>query len=176
MASNTLFVSNFPFTTTEADLREMFEAFGDVNSVRIILDRETGRSRGFAFVELIDPAPLDSAIDALNNSEFHGRRLVVSKARGRAAADAGPPRTNDRPQPMRRTRPPAEARSDVVDEPFRHRIVIDWDDSESAYRAEVPELGVSAQGATIEAAIRQVQSRARGLTSETQSESTPSSF
>jgi RNA recognition motif-containing protein len=166
MASNTLFVSNFPFTTTEADLRELFETFGDVNSVRIILDRETGRSRGFAFVELIDPAGLDSAIDALNNSEFHGRRLVVSKARGRAGADGPPARTNDRPQPVRRTRPAFEPRSEVVDEPFRHRIVIDWDDSESAYRAEVPDLGVSAQAATIEGAIRQVQSRARGGSSE----------
>ena len=81
MASNTLFVSNFPFTTTEDELRSTFEPMGAIQSVRIIVDRETGRSRGFAFVEFNDPQALDVAIDQLNETEFRGRRLVVSKAR-----------------------------------------------------------------------------------------------
>src|SRR5882672_11521839 len=93
MASNTLFVSNFPFTTTEDELRETFQAISAINSVRIILDRETGRSRGFAFIEFADLDALDVAIEQLNETEFRGRRLVVSKERGRAAANgaAAPP-------------------------------------------------------------------------------------
>lgn len=150
MASNTLFVSNFPFVTTEDELRATFEAIGAVTSIRIILDRETGRSRGFAFVELADPSSVDAAIERLNDTEFHGRRLVVSKARGRAGGDVLPAAGGNRA--ARPADPPA---------PFRHRIVVDWNDEDGAYVATVPDLGVSAHAATIEAAIRQAQSRAR---------------
>ena len=148
MASYTLFVSNFPFTTTEDDLRGTFESLGAVQSVRIIVDRETGRSRGFAFIEFIDPQALDLAIEQLNETEFRGRRLVVSKARGRDGAG---------PVPTRSASPDCDGGS-----PFRHRIVIDWSDEAHAYTATVPELGVSVNAATIEAALRQVQTRARG--------------
>lgn len=148
MASNTLFVSNFPFTTTEDELRGTFEAIGTIQSVRIIVDRETGRSRGFAFVEFTDPQALDLAIDRLNETEFRGRRLVVSKARGR---DAGAP------PPLR----PTAGIGDLVS-PFRHRIVIDWSEEQHAYTASVPDLGMSVNAATIEAALRQLQTRARG--------------
>jgi RNA recognition motif-containing protein len=152
MASNTLFVSNFPFTTTEDDLRETFQAIGAINSVRIILDRETGRSRGFAFVEFADLGALDVAIEQLNETEFRGRRLVVSKARGRAGANGTTP-------------PPASPKAPGQEEgsgPFRHRIVIDWSEEDRAYKATVPDLGVSVNAATIEAALRQVRTRARG--------------
>lgn len=149
MASNTLFVSNFPFTTTEDELRGTFEAMGAIQSVRIIVDRETGRSRGFAFIEFSDPQALDLAIEQLNETEFRGRRLVVSKARGRDGG-ASPPAT--RPAPDGGDGP----------SPFRHRIVIDWSDEAHAYTATVPDLGVSVNAATIEAALRQVQTRARG--------------
>ncbi len=149
MASNTLFVSNFPFVTTEDELRATFETIGAVTSIRIIFDRETGRSRGFAFVELADPNSVDLAIERLNDTEFHGRRLVVSKARGRSGGDAVAAAGN-------RAARPAESSA-----PFRHRIVVDWNDEDGAYVATVPELGVSAHAATIEAAIRQAQSRAR---------------
>jgi len=149
MASNTLFVSNFPFTTTEDELRGAFETIGTIRSVRIIVDRETGRSRGFAFVELAEAEAADVAIEQLNETEFRGRRLVVSKARGRSADGASAPRAADAaslaPSPS----------------PFRHRIVIDWSDVDNAYTATVPELGVSVHAATLEAALRQVQSRAR---------------
>jgi RNA recognition motif-containing protein len=148
MASNTLFVSNFPFTTTEDELRGTFEAIGAIQSVRIIVDRETGRSRGFAFVEFTDPQALDVAIDQLNETEFRGRRLVVSKARGR---DAG----------VSASRPGSAAVDDLLS-PFRHRIVIDWSDEAHAYTASVPDLGMSVNAATIEAALRQLQTRARG--------------
>jgi RNA recognition motif-containing protein len=154
MASNTLFVSNFPFTTTEDELRETFEAIGAISSVRIILDRDTGRSRGFAFVEFGDAGALDVAIERLNETEFRGRRLVVSKARGRAPAN-GAAQTPPARAPLA-----AQVSGHVEGpSPFRHRIVIDWSDEEGAYTASVPDLGVSAHAATIEAALRQVQSR-----------------
>ena len=148
MASNTLFVSNFPFTTTEDELRGTFEAMGAVESVRIIVDRETGRSRGFAFIEFSDPQALDLAIEQLNETEFRGRRLVVSKARGREGTVAAAP---GRSMPT----------GSDGGSPFRHRIVIDWSDEARAYTATVPDLGVSVNAATIEAALRQVQTRAR---------------
>ncbi len=153
MASNTLFVSNFPFTTTEDELRGAFEGIGTIRSVRIIVDRETGKSRGFAFVEIAETDAADVAIEQLNETEFRGRRLVVSKARGRSAeggASGGA------------TRPTHEASAtSSSSSPFRHRIVIDWSDDDNAYTASVPDLGVSVHAATIESALRQVQSRAR---------------
>jgi RNA recognition motif-containing protein len=151
MASNTLFVSNFPFTTTEDELRGAFEGIGAIRSVRIIVDRETGKSRGFAFVELAEPEAADVAIEQLNETEFRGRRLVVSKAKGRSVeggASAGATRA-------------AHDASSAPPSPFRHRIVIDWSDDDNAYTASVPDLGVSVHAATIESALRQVQSRAR---------------
>jgi RNA recognition motif-containing protein len=147
LASNTLFVSNFLFTTTEDELRGTFEAMGAVASVRIIVDRETGRSRGFAFIEFADPQALDFAIEQLNETEFRGRRLVVSKARGR---DGGPA-----PVATRSAGGNGDGRS-----PFRHRIVIDWSDEAHVSTVTVPDLGVSVNAATIEAALRQCR-RAR---------------
>ena len=151
MASNTLFVSNFPFTATEDDLRNAFAAHGEVRSVRIIVDRETGRSRGFAFVELVDEAAGDAAIAALNNCDFRGRRLVVSQARGRAGGAAGP--GMDAPGARgsagsTRARPAA---------PFRHRIVIDWDDGVGSYVASIPSLSIQTSAPTIEAAARKAE-------------------
>jgi RNA recognition motif-containing protein len=154
MASNTLFVSNFPFTTTEDELRGTFEAIGAIQSVRIIVDRETGRSRGFAFIEFADPQALDVAIEQLNETEFRGRRLVVSKARGRTDGAA----------PASHARPNGGNLASERPSPFRHRIVIDWSDEEHAYKATVPDLGLTAQAATIESALRQLQTRARGAT------------
>jgi RNA recognition motif-containing protein len=150
MASNTLFVSNFPFTTTEEDLGAIFTNHGLVKSVRIIVDRETGRSRGFAFVEFDQETAVDAAIDSLNNSDFRGRRLIVSKARGRAA---GAPTA-----PVRASNADAGPTNRSASVPFRYRIVIEWDDAENVYTAAVPTLGVHAQGASIDAAIRKAQS------------------
>lgn len=149
MASNTLFVSNFPFTTTEDELRGAFEGLATIRSVRIIVDRETGKSRGFAFVELTETDAADVAIEQLNETEFRGRRLVVSKARGRSSEGAA---TGGVSHPAPGT---------TTSSPFRHRIVIDWSDDDNSYTASVPDLGVSVHAATIEMALRQVQSRAR---------------
>jgi cold-inducible RNA-binding protein len=78
-----LYVGNLPYSTTEDELREMFAAHGTVESVAVITDRETGRSKGFGFVELGTPEEAKAAIDALNGKDFGGRGLVVNEARPR---------------------------------------------------------------------------------------------
>ncbi|MBS1522709.1 MAG: RNA-binding protein [Bacteroidetes bacterium] len=75
-----IFVGSLPFKIQEADLRELFEAYGDVNSVKIINDRETGRSKGFGFVEMADDEAGKKAIADLNGSEVAGRNIVVNQA------------------------------------------------------------------------------------------------
>jgi len=76
-----LYVSNLSFQTTEESLNTMFSKYGKVNSVKIILDRETQRSRGFAFVEMSSEAEGKEALSALNNKEVDGRTMSVSVAR-----------------------------------------------------------------------------------------------
>jgi RNA recognition motif-containing protein len=75
-----IFVGSLPFKIEEADLKELFEAFGEVNSVKIINDRETGRSKGFGFVEMADDEAAKKAIGDLNGSEVGGRNIVVNQA------------------------------------------------------------------------------------------------
>lgn len=77
-----IYVGNLPYSTTEDELREIFGEHGNVNSVDILLDRNTGRSRGFGFVEM-DDGDADKAIDALNGKEMDGRPLRVNVARER---------------------------------------------------------------------------------------------
>lgn len=76
-----MYVSNISFRVSEADLRNLFEQFGTVTSAKIITDRETGRSRGFGFVEMPTDEEANKAISALNNKEVEGRALSVSVAR-----------------------------------------------------------------------------------------------
>lgn len=78
-----IYVGNLPFTISEDELREAFEAFGTVDSVAIIKDKDTGQSRGFAFVEMSDSREAKSAIDGLNGKELKKRALVVNEARPR---------------------------------------------------------------------------------------------
>ena len=78
-----LYVSNLSYQLTDAELKEAFEAHGLVSNARIILDRETGRSRGFAFVEMPNDAEAKAAIDAMNNADLTGRPLKVVEARPR---------------------------------------------------------------------------------------------
>ena len=82
-----LFVGNLPFRLAESDLvqglRTLFEPFGTVERVSVITDRETGKLRGFAFVEMEDDAAAEKAIAALNGTEFEGRPLNVTEARPR---------------------------------------------------------------------------------------------
>ncbi len=87
-----LYVGNIPFSATEEALRECFARYGSVVGVDVIVDRETGRPRGFAFVEMADPTAATAAIEALDGSDFGGRNLRVNEAqerRGRRQASGG---------------------------------------------------------------------------------------
>jgi len=84
-----LFVGNMTFQTTEADLKALFEPFGQVARVHIAIDRETRRSRGFGFVEMPNDAEAAKAMQALDGKDFGGRQLKVNEARPREAS-AGP--------------------------------------------------------------------------------------
>src|SRR4029453_3910356 len=78
-----IFVGNLAFTTTEQDLRQLFEPYGSVETIRIMTDRETGRSRGFGFVEMPDNRAAQTAMDALNGTSLAGRALTGNEARPR---------------------------------------------------------------------------------------------
>lgn len=78
-----IFVANLNFKLQDEELREIFEAYGEVESARIINDRSTGRSKGFGFVEMTNDDEANAAINALNNSEIDGRNLVVKVAEER---------------------------------------------------------------------------------------------
>ncbi len=82
-----LYVGNLPFTTTEENLNETFAACGTVDSVKIITDRETGRSKGFAFVEMSSDSEAQSAISKYNGAEFGGRAMTVNEAKPMAPRD-----------------------------------------------------------------------------------------
>lgn len=87
MSSKNLYVGNLPFTTTQADLEQLFGQYGTVTKVQVIQDRETGRSRGFGFVEMSSGA--DEAVAAMNGAEYQGRRLTVNEARPREERPRG---------------------------------------------------------------------------------------
>ncbi|MDR1871582.1 MAG: RNA-binding protein [Deltaproteobacteria bacterium] len=78
----TIYVGNLPFSSTQAEISDLFGRYGTVHSVNLISDRETGRPRGFGFVEM-DPEQALLAIEALNGIELGGRSLRVNEARGR---------------------------------------------------------------------------------------------
>ena len=78
-----IYVGNLPFTATEDEVRALFSPFGDVPTVKIVSDRETGRPRGFAFVEMAD-ADADNAIKALEGHQMGGRALKINEARPKA--------------------------------------------------------------------------------------------
>ncbi|MEM6692808.1 MAG: RNA-binding protein [Planctomycetota bacterium] len=78
-----IYVGNLSFEATEAEVEEAFSEFGSVKSVNIVKDRETGRSRGFCFVEMHDAEAGNKAIEALNNQEIAGRNVTVNEARPR---------------------------------------------------------------------------------------------
>ncbi|MBE6375965.1 MAG: RNA-binding protein [Lentisphaeria bacterium] len=78
-----IYVGNLPYSTTPDDLREVFEAFGEVAAARIVNDRETGRAKGFGFVEMPNNEEAQKAIEALNGNDIGGRKAVVNEARPR---------------------------------------------------------------------------------------------
>ncbi len=87
--SKKLFVGSLSFQTTEQELRQAFEKFGEVEEAKIITDRETGRPRGFGFVTLTDPQAADRAINEMNGADLGGRALSVNEARERAPREGG---------------------------------------------------------------------------------------
>jgi RNA recognition motif-containing protein len=86
-----LYVGNLSYDTSESDLRKMFEEHGTVESAQIIMDRDTGRSKGFAFVEMSSDQEAQAAINALNGHESGGRALTVNEARPREDRGGGRP-------------------------------------------------------------------------------------
>jgi RNA recognition motif-containing protein len=84
-----IYVGNLSHDVTEEDLKEAFKAFGEVETVRLIKDNDTGRSKGFGFVEMSDNANAQSAIDGLNDKELKGRALKVNTARPRTENRSG---------------------------------------------------------------------------------------
>ncbi len=87
--SKKIYIGNLPFTSTEADLKGVFERHGAVESVNIITDRETGRPRGFAFVEMEDASAASDAIRALDGSDLGGRNIRVNEAQERSGGGGG---------------------------------------------------------------------------------------
>lgn len=79
--SQKIYVGNLGFTVTNEDLRTKFEQYGNVSSANIITDRDTGRSKGFGFVEMSEKNDANTAINALNGSEYMGRNMNVSEAK-----------------------------------------------------------------------------------------------
>lgn len=84
-----LYVGNLGYSVTSEELQELFEQFGPVRSAQVLSDRETGRSRGFGFVEMDDDAAADAAIQNLDGNDHQGRRLTVNEARPRSTGGGG---------------------------------------------------------------------------------------
>lgn len=84
-----IYVGNLPFAATEDDLIQLFSQHGQVDRSSIIIDRQTGRSRGFGFVEMPNDNEADAAINALNGADMNGRALVVNEARPRESSGGG---------------------------------------------------------------------------------------
>jgi len=91
-----IFVGNLDFSATESGLRTLFEPHGTVDRVNVVTDRDTGRSRGFAFVEMRDSAQADQAIAALNGAQLDGRALNVNEAKPKAGGSGGGQRSQSR--------------------------------------------------------------------------------
>ena len=87
--SKKLYVGNLSYETTDADLRDMFEQHGAVSSAQVIMDRDTGRSKGFGFVEMAENQNAEAAISALNGQSSGGRNLTVNEARPKTTTGGG---------------------------------------------------------------------------------------
>jgi len=86
---NRLYVGNLPYTVTELELRDLFGGIGSVAEVKVVMDRETGRPRGFGFVEMSTDSEAKSAIDQLNGRELQGRTITVKEAEARSGGCGG---------------------------------------------------------------------------------------
>jgi RNA recognition motif-containing protein len=88
-----LYVGNMSFNTTESDLRAIFEPLGEITRINVITDRDTGRARGFAFVEMSNDEEAAKAIEAVNGKELDGRALNVNEARPKTEGGGSRPRS-----------------------------------------------------------------------------------
>lgn len=84
-----LYVGNLPYSATESDLTEKFSACGRVESAKLIIDRDTGRSKGFGFIEMSTDSEAQAAIDALNGTDYDGRPLKVNEAKPQERRSGG---------------------------------------------------------------------------------------
>lgn len=89
MSNKKIYVGNLPYSAGDADLADKFGAFGTVESARVVTDRDTGRSKGFGFVEMATPEDAGKAIESLNGSDFMGRKMMVSEARPQEPRSGG---------------------------------------------------------------------------------------
>jgi RNA recognition motif-containing protein len=89
MSNNKLFVGNLSFNTTENDLQDAFAAHGTVSEINLMMDRETGRPRGFGFITMSTPEEAETAINALNGKDLDGRALTVNVAKPREERTGG---------------------------------------------------------------------------------------
>ena len=94
-----IFVGNLDFAATDSSLRSMFEQYGTVDRVNLVTDRDTGRSRGFAFVEMSQTDEADRAIAGLNGTNFEGRALNVNEARPKTQGSGGNGHARQRREP-----------------------------------------------------------------------------
>lgn len=78
-----IFIAGLSYATTEADLSDLFQEYGEISSAKVITDRQTGRSKGYGFVEMEDTEAANKAISELNEAEFDGRKIAVSEAKPR---------------------------------------------------------------------------------------------
>ena len=100
-----LYVGNLPYETTEDDLQGLFSDVGAVASINVMRDRETGRARGFAFVEMASEADAQNAIDKLHNHQFGGRNLTVNEAKPQPSRGFGGGGGGGRPGSRHRSEP-----------------------------------------------------------------------
>jgi RNA recognition motif-containing protein len=84
-----IYVGNLPYSVRDEQLRDMFTEFGTVASAKVVMDRETNRSKGFGFVEMEDKSAAEAAIEAMNNKDMGGRPLRVNEARPRESSPRG---------------------------------------------------------------------------------------
>jgi RNA recognition motif-containing protein len=89
MKMKNIYVGNLPHNTTDSELRTVFEAHGAVEKITLVTDRDTGRSRGFAFVEMTNAGEADKAITALNGTELGGRALIINEAKPKSERPRG---------------------------------------------------------------------------------------
>lgn len=89
MSAKRIYVGNLPWSYSSSDLEALFKPYGDVAAAEVIMDRETGRSRGFGFVQMANDADMEPAINALNGQDCNGRPLVVNEARERSPRPGG---------------------------------------------------------------------------------------